>query len=126
MDQIRIEFSRFSAFYSPLILTMAGGFLDREGLRYSHSVATPSRTAMEAVLDGSVDVVQSAVSAAFSAASEGKQPDVVHFAQINETDGFFVMGRQADPKFSWQNLVGKDVLVDHGGQPMAMLSLIHI
>ena len=31
MEHIRIEFSRFSAFYSPLILTMAGGFLDREG-----------------------------------------------------------------------------------------------
>jgi NitT/TauT family transport system substrate-binding protein len=120
MDQIRIEFSRFSAFYSPLILTMAGGFLEREGLEYSYTVSTPARTATDAVLDGSVDVVQSAVAAAFPSVAKGKQPDVVHFAQINETDGFFLMGRQPDPNFSWSNLAGKNVLVDHGGQPMAM------
>ena len=29
-EEIRIEFTRFSAFYSPLIATMAGGFLKAE------------------------------------------------------------------------------------------------
>ena len=121
MDQIKIEFSRFSAFYSPLILTMAGGFLEREGLKYSYTVSTPGqRTAMDAVLDGSVHVVQSAISASFPFVAKGQQPDVVHFAQINESDGFFLLGRQPDPNFSWSNLAGKEILVDHGGQPMAM------
>ena len=120
MEHIRIEFSRFSAFYSPLILTMAGGFLDGEGLRHSYSVSTPGRTAMSAILDGAVDVAQSAVSAAFGAAIGGDKPDVVHFAQINETDGFFLLGRDSEPNFSWSHLIGRDVLVDHGGQPMAM------
>ena len=120
MEHIRIEFSRFSAFYSPLILTMAGGFLDREGLKHSFSVSTPERTAMSAILGGAVDVAQSAVSAAFGAAIDGRKPDVVHFAQINETDGFFIFGRDNESNFSWSHLVGKDVLVDHGGQPMAM------
>ena len=31
--EISIQFTRFSAFYSPLIATMAGGFLEQEGLR---------------------------------------------------------------------------------------------
>jgi NitT/TauT family transport system substrate-binding protein len=99
---------------------MAGGFLEREGLKHSYTVSTPGRTAMDAVLDGSVHVVQSAVSASFPFVAKGQQPDVVHFAQINESDGFFLLGRQPDPNFSWSNLAGKDVLVDHGGQPMAM------
>jgi hypothetical protein len=30
-DPIRIQFTRFSAFYSPLIATIAGGFLKEEG-----------------------------------------------------------------------------------------------
>jgi NitT/TauT family transport system substrate-binding protein len=44
----------------------------------------------------------------------------VHFAQINEMDGFFLTGRAADPGFTWDKLRGKRVLVDHGGQPLAM------
>jgi NitT/TauT family transport system substrate-binding protein len=44
----------------------------------------------------------------------------VHFAQVNEMDGFFLTGRAPDPAFSWDKLKGREVLVDHGGQPMAM------
>jgi NitT/TauT family transport system substrate-binding protein len=44
----------------------------------------------------------------------------VHFAQINEKDGFFLTARAADPAFSWAKLAGKEVVVDHGGQPLAM------
>jgi len=44
----------------------------------------------------------------------------VHFAQINEMDGFFLTGRAPDPSFSWDKLRGKRVLVDHGGQPLVM------
>ena len=32
MDKIRIKFTLFSAFYSPLISAMSGGFLKAEGL----------------------------------------------------------------------------------------------
>ena len=44
----------------------------------------------------------------------------MHFAQINEKDGFFLTGRAPDPNFTWDKLRGKRVLVDHGGQPLAM------
>jgi len=35
-------------------------------------------------------------------------------------DGFFLTGRAPDPAFSWDRLKGRRVLVDHGGQPLAM------
>jgi NitT/TauT family transport system substrate-binding protein len=44
----------------------------------------------------------------------------VHFAQINEMDGFFLTGRVPEPGFTWDRLKGKRVMVDHGGQPLAM------
>ncbi len=44
----------------------------------------------------------------------------MHFAQINEMDGFFLTGRAPEPGFTWDRLTGKRVLVDHGGQPLAM------
>ncbi len=60
MSQINIQFTRFSAFYSPLIATIAGGFLKDEGLTPEHSVAPPGKSAIAALLDGSAQVVQSA------------------------------------------------------------------
>jgi NitT/TauT family transport system substrate-binding protein len=119
-DEIRIEFTRFSAFYSPLIATMAGGFLKAEGLDPKHAVSAPGKTAIASLLDGSAHVVQSAPSQGFGPLEQGKPVPAPHFAQINEKDGFFLTGRSSDPAFSWDKLRGKKVIVDHGGQPMAM------
>jgi NitT/TauT family transport system substrate-binding protein len=119
-DEISIQFTRFSAFYSPLIATIAGGFLKEEGLTPRHSVAPAGKSAIEGLLDGSVHVCQSAPSQGFGPLEKGQQPPVVHFAQINEMDGFFLTGRAPDPDFRWESLRGKSVLVDHGGQPLAM------
>jgi NitT/TauT family transport system substrate-binding protein len=119
-EEIRIEFTRFSAFYSPLIATMAGGFLKAEGLEGKHSVSAPGKSAIASLIDGSVHVAQSAPSQGFGPLEQGKPPPAVHFAQINEKDGFFLTGRSPDPAFSWDKLKGRKVIVDHGGQPMAM------
>src|SRR5262249_5367056 len=95
-EEIRIEFTRFSAFYSPLIATMAGGFLKAEGLEPRHSVSAPGKSAIAGLAAGSVHVGQSAVSASFGALEQGKAPPALHFAQINEKDGFFLTGRTPD------------------------------
>ncbi len=120
MATIRIMFSRFSAFYSPLICTFAGGFLGEEGLDAEYGVATPDRSAGEAVENGSHHVTQYAVSASWAAMEAGRSSSLVHFAQINLMDGFFIAGKDPDPGFTWDKLAGKRVLVDHGAQPLAM------
>jgi NitT/TauT family transport system substrate-binding protein len=119
-QEISIQFTRFSAFYSPLIATIACGFLDEEGLRPKHSVSPAGKSAIEGLVDGSVHVAQSAPSQAITALEQGKMPPALHFAQINEKDGFFLVGRKPEPDFRWQNLKGREVLVDHGGQPTVM------
>lgn len=119
-DQISIQFTRFSAFYSPLIATPAGGFLQAEGLTPMMSNAEPGQSAIAGLLDGSVHVAQSAPSQGFWSLEKGEKPPVVHFAQINERDGFFLLAREADDAFSWSKLAGQPVIIDHGGQPNAM------
>ncbi len=119
-EKISIQFTRFSAFYSPLIATIAGGFLESEGLRAEHSVSPQGKSAIEGLVEGTVHVAQSAPSQAISALEQGKTPPALHFAQVNETDGFFLVGRKPEPDFSWERLKGREVLVDHGGQPMVM------
>ena len=120
MSKINIEFTLFSAFYSPLISTMTGGFLKEEGLDFEFTVSAPGVTAITALDDGSADVVQSTLSQGFNTLNKGDLPKCVHFAQINEMDGFFLTGREKDPNFTWDKLEGAEVLVHHGGQPMTM------
>ena len=120
MSKINIEFTLFSAFYSPLISTMTGGFLKEEGLDFEFTVSAPGVTAITALDDGSADVVQSTLSQGFNTLNKGDLPKCVHFAQINEMDGFFLTGREKDQNFTWDKLEGAEVLVHHGGQPMTM------
>lgn len=119
-EQIHIQFSRFSAFYSPLIATVACGFLQEEGLEPVHSVATPAKPAIAGLKDGSVHVAQSAPSVSFAPLARGEKPPVMHFAQVNERDGFFLTARKADPDFAWEKLKKGRILVDHAEQPLAM------
>ena len=115
-----LRFTLFSAFYSPLIATMAGGFLRAEGLEAQWSVAPPGVSAIAAVQEGSAHVVQSAPSQGILSLNKGESPVAVHFAQINEMDGFFLTGRAADPAFTWDKLEGAEVVMFGGGQPLAM------
>ena len=120
MSKINIQFTLFSAFYSPLIVTMAGGFLNREGLEYEWSVSPPGVSAVAAIMDGSVQVAQSAPVQAFNAIAQGESDYPLHFAQINEMDGFFISAREEDAEFSWHQLEGAEVVMFGGGQPNAM------
>jgi NitT/TauT family transport system substrate-binding protein len=121
MSKINIQFTLFSAFYTPLIVTMAGGFLHREGLEYEWSVSPPGVAAVDAVTAGTAQVVQSAPSQAFNAIARGESDYPLHFAQVNEMDGFFISGRNREDDFSWKNLEGAEVIIFGGGQPNAML-----
>ena len=120
MAKIHLQFTLFSAFYSPLISTMTGGFLAEEGFDYEWSVAEPGVSALKALENGTAQVVQSTISQGFASLEKGNQPAPRHFALINNMDGFFITARDADPNFAWSSLEGADVLVHHGGQPMTM------
>ncbi len=120
MEKINIQFTLFSAFYAPLIATMSGGFLRQEGLDHDWSVAKPGVSALAALEDGTADVVQSTLSQNLMALDKGETPRAVHFAQVNEMDGFFLTGREPDPDFDWKTLEGAEVVLFGGGQPLVM------
>ena len=120
MEKINIMALRHSAFYTPLLTTISGGFLKAEGLEADYSLATPQRSVPDALRKGEVHLSQSAVATSFADLEQGKPIDIVHFAQINRLDGFFIAGRQAEADFDWRQLEGREILVDHLFQPLAM------
>src|SRR5262249_47824197 len=76
-EEIPIQFPRFSAFYSPLIATIAGGFLKEEGLQPKHSNAPVGKSAIDGVVAGTVHVCQSAPSQGFGPLEKGQTPPAV-------------------------------------------------
>src|SRR5512134_2367073 len=78
LEKIRIQFTLFSAFYSPLISAMSGGFLRAEGLEPEWTVSPPGVSALAALQDGAAHVVQSALSQGFATLNEGRTPAAVH------------------------------------------------
>jgi len=122
MTTLRIMVSRHSAFYSPLLAAIAGGFLKDEGFEPSYAVAPPGRTVAQFIASGDIDLAQSAVSASWTALQQGRQPPMLHFAQINQRDGFLIAGRGADIGFQWNKLLSGKFMFVHGGQPQAMLA----
>ena len=117
--RFRVMASRHSAFYSPLLCCVH--FLRTEGHEVPYSVLAPGQRSYALIRDGEVDVMQSAVSSNWNALERGLEPLPVHFAQINQRDGFFLVGRAPDPAFDWKKLEGRTLLADHGVQPLAML-----
>ena len=112
--------SRHSAFYSPLIATISGNFLDQYGISASYHIADKGNT-IEEVGNGNMDIGQAAVSGSWSYLENIQKPPVTHFAQINSYDGFFILGRKELDFFSWNEITKGKFLFVHGGQPEAML-----
>ena len=121
MTNIRIMVSRHSAFYTPLISTIAARFLSQESLQATYSVKPAGQSIHELIGRGEVDVVQAAVSTNWGLMEKGQSTPALHFSQINQRDGFFLLGRKADPGFQWKKLEGASLLADHAQQPLAML-----
>lgn len=131
MTPIHIRVLRHSAFYSPLLMTIAGGFLQEEGLDACYDIASPENTVEDGIQSGQIQVAQSAVAVSLVSPRQDfpNTAQVRHFAQINQRDGFFLTARQLTDNspgdsnggdFDWHALIGKRVLVDHFFQPIAM------
>ena len=114
--------SRHAVFYSPLIGGIAGGFFAQEGFEPTYQVVPAGRHVAEFIAAGSIEVAQSAVSASWAFLEKGQAPPLVHFAQVNQRDGFLIAARAPDSAFTWSKLAGARLMFVHGAQPRAMLA----
>ncbi|HEX4985053.1 MAG TPA: ABC transporter substrate-binding protein [Burkholderiales bacterium] len=122
MGTLNLMVYRHSAFYSPLIAGIAGGFFAAEGFDPAYSVMQPGKSVAEMLVSGAIHVSQSAVSAAWPFLEKRERPPFVSFAQINQRDGFAIASRNPVPEFGWAKLTTGTFVYAHGGQPQAMLA----
>jgi len=90
MTILNLMVYRHSAFYSPILSAIAGGFLAHEGFEPSYTVMPPGRSVGEMIAAGEIQVSQTAVSGSWAYLERGETPPFAHFAQINQRDGFLI------------------------------------
>ena len=122
MGTLNLMVYRHSAFYSPLIAGIAGGFFAAEGFEPTYTVMQPGKTVSEMLVSGAIHVSQTAVSGSWPYLEKGERAPFVSFAQINQRDGFQIASRSPVPEFGWAKLTAGKFMFAHGGQPQAMLA----
>lgn len=112
-----------SLFYTPIYVSVAGGFLEKEGLDIDFKTC-PAEFAhpISALNRGGADIAQSGIMRCIIASDWGAETVPVHFAKINSRDGFFVLSRTKQEPFSWESLKGAK-LIPVGFSPMPWASL---
>jgi NitT/TauT family transport system substrate-binding protein len=98
-----------SIFYAPQFVTLYGGHFAAEGFDVEVRTAGGGVTSAGALVDGAAKVSLGGVMRSLDLVDQGG-PALVHFAEVNSRNGFFLLSRQPAPRFSWSQLVGKTVL----------------
>lgn len=121
-EPLRLMETFRSVFYTPIYVSVVGGFLESEGLDVSFSTC-PARFAhpLSALNQGAADIAQSGIMRSIIAADWGAETVPAHFAKINSRDGFFILGRQKQGNFQWSQLKGARV-IPVGFSPMPWAS----
>jgi len=98
-----------SIFYAPQFVALHGGHFTAEGLDVSVVTAGGGITTTGALIDGRAEIALGGIMRSLDLADRGG-PFLVHFAEVNQRNGFFLLSRTSRPAFAWRDLVGATVI----------------
>jgi len=119
--RIRVVVAFHSIFYAPLPVAIHGGHFAAEGLEVDPETRALAAGTVGALQRGDADVALSGIMRSFELADRGDAPPV-HFAAVNDRNGFFLLSRHPQPSFGWSDLIGRTV-ISFGGAPTPWLCM---
>lgn len=106
-----------SVFYAPMYAAITQGFFENEGLAIDVSTGQGADKTMQQVLSGSCDIGFCGPEQVIYIYNQKREDLPILFAQLTQTDGSFLVGRNKDENFKWESLKGKTII---GGRPGGM------
>lgn len=107
-----------SVFYAPLYVAMEKGYFKDEGLEVDLQTTWGGDKTMTALLSNSIDIALVGSETSIYVYAQDSKDHAVNFAQLTKTDGTFLVGKEADPDFTWDSVKGKPFLGQRkGGMP---------
>jgi NitT/TauT family transport system substrate-binding protein len=107
-----------SIFYAPQYVALTEGFFADEGLEVEVTTTWGGDKTMTALLTDAVDIALVGSETSIYVYQQGSDDPIINFAQLTQTDGTFLVGRDPDADFNWDKLKGSTFLGQRkGGMP---------
>ena len=114
-----------SVFYAPQYVAIELGFYEEEGLDLTVDIGNGADKSMTALLSGNADIALCGTEAGLYIHAEGRADVPKVFAQLTQRAGNFLVGHEADPDFTWEQVRGKTIIGGRqGGMPEMVLEYI--
>ena len=114
-----------SIFYAPMYVAFEKGYFEDEGLKVNLVNGLGADKTMTALLSGECDIGFMGAEASIYVYNEGAEDYVINFAQLTQRAGNFLVSRNAQEDFSWENIKGKTVIGGRaGGMPEMVFEYI--
>jgi len=113
-----------SMFYAPQFVALYGGHFGAEGFDVHVVTASAGDTTTGALMEGRAEIALGGIMRSLDVADRGG-PFLVHFAEVNSRNGFFLLSRERRSQFRWTDLVGKTV-VDFAEAPTPWQCLLTV
>lgn len=114
-----------SIFYAPMYVAIEEGYFADEGIDLTLVTGFGADKTMTALLTGEADIGFMGSESTIYTYKEGASDYAVNFAQLTQRAGNFLVSREPIDHFSWDMLIGKDVLGGRaGGMPEMVFEYI--
>jgi len=118
---LRVVVAFHSIFYAPLPVAIRGGHFAAEGVEVDPETPALAAGTVDALLSGVADVSLSGIMRSFQLVDRGGAR-LVHFAAVNDRNGFFLLSREPRPRFAWPDVIGRTI-ISFGGAPTPWLCM---
>ncbi len=114
-----------SIFYAPMYVAFENGYFTEAGLDVTLVTGYGADKVMAAVLSGEAEIGFAGCEATIYTYLEGASDQIVNFAQLTQRAGNFLVSREPIETFTWDMLIGQDVLGGRaGGMPEMVFEYI--
>lgn len=122
---IRVNEVTHSIFYAPFYVAINKGYFENEGISIELTNGGGSNNSMTALITNGADVALLGPETAVYTYAQGAKDQPVIFGQLTKRDGSFMFTRDTNENFSWNNVVGKEILAGRrGGMPYMALEYL--
>ncbi len=114
-----------SIFYAPMYVAIEEGYFADEGIDLTLITGFGADKTMTALLTGEADIGFMGSESTIYTYKEGASDYAVNFAQLTQRAGNFLVSREPIENFTWDMIIGKDVLGGRaGGMPEMVFEYI--
>ncbi len=112
-EKVSLALDDNSALYIPLYIAINEGFFTDEGLAVTLKTASSQDEALALLLSGDCDILLGGPEITFRLAQQKNKTHLIQIAQATSSTGYFVVARNNDKPFVWQDMKGKIVISAH-------------